>query len=111
MAIFNEFGDLDDLGPPKQQYPDRQLVRLNTSNFKLETPPANCQPGTDGKPEAAGRSPGVDWAKMKFGGRSGQAGGLWHWRGVGFGESLSPARGLWYNRGVRGREAQGESEV
>jgi len=46
MAIFKAFGDLDDLGPPKQPHPDRQLPQLDTSNFKLETPPANCQPET-----------------------------------------------------------------
>jgi len=50
MAIFNEFGDLDDLRPPEQQYPARQLPRLNTSNFKRETPPANRQPGTENSP-------------------------------------------------------------
>ena len=36
MAIFNEFGDLDDLGPPKPQYPDRQLLRLSFHNESHE---------------------------------------------------------------------------
>jgi len=39
MAIFNEFGHLDDLGPPKQEHPNHHLLRLDTSNSKPETPP------------------------------------------------------------------------
>jgi len=33
------FGDLDDLEPPKQECPHHHLLQLDTSNFKLETPP------------------------------------------------------------------------